>query len=38
MSEHSRLDADHYMNCNECYNDHLDMVSDMAHDAELDEM
>jgi hypothetical protein len=34
--EHSRLDHDHYKNCKDCYDDHLDFIEDQRMDMEFD--
>lgn len=33
---HSRLDEEHYMNCQDCYEDHLDFMQEMEMDARMD--
>lgn len=33
---HSRFDETHYMNCQPCYDDHLDFMSEMEMDARMD--
>ncbi len=35
---HSRFDADHYSQCQPCYEDHLDFVSEQEDDARLDAL
>lgn len=34
---HSRFDEDHYRNCQSCYDDHLDFMSECEMDARADE-
>lgn len=38
MSEHSRFDEEHYRNCQDCYEDHLDFMQECEMDARLDAM
>ncbi len=33
---HSRHNADHYRNCTDCYNDHLDFEQEMRMDEQAD--
>lgn len=35
---HSRFDEEHYMNCQSCYEDHLDFMQECEVDARLDAM
>jgi hypothetical protein len=35
---HSRFDEEHYRNCQDCYEDHLDFVQECEDDARLDAM
>lgn len=35
---HSRFDEEHYKNCQDCYEDHLDFVQECEDDARLDAM
>ena len=36
LSYHSRHDADHYQNCNPCWDDHQDHMQEMEMDARAD--
>ena len=36
-TEHSRFDEEHYMNCQDCYEDHLDFMQEMKMEAKIDE-
>lgn len=38
MNEHSRFDEEHYRNCQDCYEDHLDFMQEQADEARLDAM
>lgn len=38
MNEHSRFDFEHYKNCQDCYEDHLDFMQECEADARLDAM
>lgn len=35
---HSRFDEEHYRNCQDCYEDHLDFMQEMEMEARIDEM
>lgn len=37
MNEHSRLDRDHYKNCEACYDDNLDLRQDIESDGGCDD-
>lgn len=37
MSEHSRFNEEHYRNCQDCYDDHLDFMQEQEQDARADE-
>lgn len=34
--EHSRFNFEHYKNCKDCYDDHLDFIEDQRMDMEFD--
>ena len=34
--EHSRLDFEHYKNCKDCYDDHLDFMEEQRMEAAMD--
>jgi hypothetical protein len=34
--EHSRFDFEHYRNCQDCYEDHLDFMDEQEQDALMD--
>ena len=36
-TEHSRFDEEHYRNCQDCYEDHLDFMQEMEMEARMDE-
>lgn len=36
MDEHSRFNEEHYMNCQPCYEDHLDFIQECEMDARMD--
>lgn len=38
MSEHSRFDAEHRKNCNDCYEAWLDFCQETEDDARLDAL
>lgn len=36
LQYHSRHDADHYQNCDSCWDDHQDFMQEMEMDAQMD--
>lgn len=36
--DHSRFNEEHYRNCQDCYEDHLDFMMECEMDAKLDAM
>lgn len=34
--QHSRFDEEHYRNCQDCYEDHLELMQEMGMDARAD--
>jgi len=37
MEEHSRFNEEHYRNCQDCYEAHLDFMQECEMDARADE-
>lgn len=36
MDEHSRFNEEHYRNCQDCYENHLDFMQEMEMEARMD--
>lgn len=37
LEQHSRFDEEHYRNCQDCYEDHMDFMQEMEMEARIDE-
>ena len=38
MNEHSRLDPEHYMHCDACYEEHEDFMRELEDEARMDAL